>query len=523
MRKLLATLLALLIALGGCAWAEAAGAEVLETEQALTVEAFVEEELTSEDVPVEAADAEPAPEEADEAELICEGMEEPTEDDVAEANPSTTPGLLTIGDFTYMVHSNAGSARVLSYKGEGGDVVIPGKVARYTVRGIGDEVFQFNSAITSVKIPDSVTSIGDCAFERCSNLRTLDLGSGVETIGELAFAFTPLEEITIPASVTSVGERAFFYCDRAKKLTLREGLTVIGERMFEQCDSLTEVTIPGSVDTIPYCAFYECDQLQEVTVREGVKTIGQSAFIYCNALKTVYLPGSLTDINDWAFQTLIRWLPHGYQYCVIPGLEIRCTGSGGKAPEYAYTHTAAGRGSFDLTKCKVFAPPQTYTGKARKPAPVVLLEIPYNNNVNRVVLRQNTDYAVTGYKNNKKVGAASVTVEGVGLSAGEAKGAFEITPKGTTVKSAKSSKAGQLTITWKKQATQSDGYEIACTPDGDPENPVITLIKGAKTVKKTVKGLHSGEVYYVNIRTWKKVKGVKYYSDWSEGKEYTVK
>ena len=64
--------------------------------------------------------------------------------------------------------------------------------------------------ITSIVIPDTVTSIGDYAFSRCGNLTTITIPNSVTTIGAYAFQHCySLSSLTIPSSVTSIAGVAF--------------------------------------------------------------------------------------------------------------------------------------------------------------------------------------------------------------------------------------------------------------------------------------------------------------------------
>ena len=88
----------------------------------------------------------------------------------------------------------------------------------YEVLGIGyssDRIYPFKDCqkITSVIIPNSVTSIERHAFDNCSGLTSVSIGNGVTSIGASAFSgCSGLTSVTIPNSVTSIGEYAFCDC-----------------------------------------------------------------------------------------------------------------------------------------------------------------------------------------------------------------------------------------------------------------------------------------------------------------------
>lgn len=104
-------------------------------------------------------------------------------------------------------------AYLFGYYGDETEITLPeydGKT--YT---IGAKAFHDNSMLTSVTIPDSVTSIGDYAFYWCTNLTSVIIGNNVTSIGQCAFyRCSNITSITIPASVTNIGKNAFVNCSK---------------------------------------------------------------------------------------------------------------------------------------------------------------------------------------------------------------------------------------------------------------------------------------------------------------------
>ena len=152
----------------------------------------------------------------------------------------------------------------------------------------------------------------------------------------------------------------------------------------------------------------------------------------------------------------------------------------------------------------------------------------YNGKYQRpsVSVFDSKDNNITGkcrvtYSNNKKVGRARVKVscntDQYSFTAYEY---FTITPKKTSIR--KAAKDGNsLTVTWKKQSSQADGYEIQySTKKSFKASATKTVrVKGSKKTEKTIKNLDPGKKYYVRIRTYKKVSSRKYYSEWSKAKK----
>lgn len=154
-----------------------------------------------------------------------------------------------------------------------------------------------------------------------------------------------------------------------------------------------------------------------------------------------------------------------------------------------------------------------YNGKQQKPG------ITVKDNSGKTV--QSANYKAV-YKNNKNVGEGSVTITFLGKYTGIVKKTFKIVPKGTAIVKLKARKKG-FSVKWKKQKTQTSGYEIQYTTN--------KKFKGAKTLKNIKPGKTSGNIsklkagkkYYVRIRTYKMVKGKKYASGWSKKKTVTTK
>ncbi|MEY8606677.1 leucine-rich repeat domain-containing protein [Muribaculum intestinale] len=158
------------------------------------------------------------------------------------------------------------------------------------------------SGLTSVTIPNSVTSIGQRVFENCSGLTSVTIGNSVTSIGYYAFSGCyGLTSVTIPNSVTSIRERAFSGCSGLTSVTIPNSVTSIGERAFSGCSGLTSVTIGNSVTSIGYYAFDGCYGLTSVTIPNSVTTIVQSAFSNCRGLTSVTIGNSVTSIGKYAF------------------------------------------------------------------------------------------------------------------------------------------------------------------------------------------------------------------------------
>jgi len=171
-----------------------------------------------------------------------------------------------------------------------------------SVTSIGDFAFR-GTPLTSITIPNAVTNIGSEAFYECSSLSSLTFAptSSLAIIGGTAFRSCGLTSITIPNSVTDIGVSAFRQ-NPFTTVTLGTGLITIAESAFQSCSSLTSITIPNNVTSIGIYAFRGCTNLATATIGTGVTSIGGYAFEGCVSLTSVSIPNSVTSIGGYAFQ-----------------------------------------------------------------------------------------------------------------------------------------------------------------------------------------------------------------------------
>lgn len=279
----------------------------------------------------------------------------------------------------YVLNNEEKTAEVVQPSGfrYQGDIVVPDTVKQdgtaYAVTSLGEGAFM-QSKLTSMQLPkQTLRVIGPYAFLESWGLTTVDIPETVTTIGTAAFAAYDLTHMHIPASVTKMGRGAVGECPALESITVADGnthfgvfdgvlmdkaqtrlicypaklagktytvpttVTSIDGRAFESQAYLTSVTIPASVTELTYRMFYGASSLAEINIDPAnpaycsadgvvytadkdtllvypagkttkfytldfpVKTIDISAFTHATHLQTVAIPEGVTTIRQSAF------------------------------------------------------------------------------------------------------------------------------------------------------------------------------------------------------------------------------
>ncbi len=256
--------------------------------------------------------------------LLFAGCGGTVQEPIEPGETGTTEGLeyYSLPDGTFAV--SAGTTLYLS------EIIIPETYKGKAVSTILPEAFQNATNLTSITIPDSVTSIGDSAFNGCTGLTSITIPNSVTSIGNSSFSgCTSLTSITIPNSVTSIGDSAFYRCTNLTSITIPNSVTSIGKGAFADCSSLESITlpfvgatkdgtggtnfgyifgtwsystnndyVPASLKTVVITggtsigntAFYGCTGLTSITIPDSVTSIGKGAFANCSSLESITLP-----------------------------------------------------------------------------------------------------------------------------------------------------------------------------------------------------------------------------------------
>ena len=149
------------------------------------------------------------------------------------------------------------------------------------VKSIGEYVFGYCSSLTSVTIPDSITTIDYYAFDGCDSL-AYNEENGLKYLGNPDNPYLYLMKANQDIETAQINNRC----------------KVIVDRAFFNCSGLTNITIPNSVTSIGVWAFRYCSKLTSVTIGNGVTSIELGAFDNCTNLKNIVLFPSVPPTLD---------------------------------------------------------------------------------------------------------------------------------------------------------------------------------------------------------------------------------
>ena len=441
------------------------------------------------------------------------------------------------------------------------EVILP-----HSLKGIKESAFYNCKNLEKADLPSNLKYVGTRAFKACTSLKKIDLPESLETIYSSAFngctsakgklflrkslyielyAFScckGLEEIVFEDGFTMdnfTSARAltiFDHCEGVKKLYIPGSMKSIDLR-FAYFTSLTDVTISEGVEDPPL--FYNCNSLEKITLPKSAKDAG--SYESCKKLKSVKIqskigvkyPGSFYNCPNlksltfpFGVDSIISYPqspPMGYiqeedengKTIAVPLKGFKIYGKKCKAlTEYCKKHDFKFIDMYDVKNAKVTGvSSKTYTGKSIKPKITVKLV--------GTELKKGTDYTVK-YSNTKKVGTAKVTIKGKGKYKGTLTKTFKINPKPTELTKLTAKKKG-FKAYWKKNKSQTSGYQLQYSIYKSFKNAKKVTVKGYKTGARTVKDLKSKKKYFVRVRAYKVVDGKKYYSKWSDSKTVRVK
>ncbi len=140
-----------------------------------------------------------------------------------------------------------------------------------------------------------VLGIGSCTDPEIV-IPTVHNGVKITKIENFAFAYeTGITSIIIPDTVTEIGSCAFYKCDNLKNVDIPDSVTKIGQQAFAECASIASIVLPRGLRSVQQMMFYGCKSLVSLTISSNVNSLGSDLFYSVKNLKSIYYDGSLSD------------------------------------------------------------------------------------------------------------------------------------------------------------------------------------------------------------------------------------
>ncbi len=206
------------------------------------------------------------------------------------------PGSVTeVGDYTFYDCDNLKRA-----------------IIQEGVVSIGNGAFQDCISLEGVAIPGSVKK-ADSLFYNCPKLKTagpvgrscnIELGQMESIPHAIFYECSSLTSVIIPESVTSIKMNSFGHCTGLTSVTIPDNVTSIGDFAFYGCTNLNDITISENVTSLGLWVFSDCSSLLSIRIPSGVTKLDRGLFSDCSSLRSIIIPRSVTSIAVDTFENV---------------------------------------------------------------------------------------------------------------------------------------------------------------------------------------------------------------------------
>ena len=204
----------------------------------------------------------------------------------------------------FMTTTNWGSNCIrldkVSY-GISGEFTVPDEISGRSVVSIGSQAFRYQTGMTAINLPNSISTIGDRAFQFCYDLKTVDLSAtSVTRIEDYTFDTCALGSFTFPLNIVSIGEGAFIRTGNVNAMPA--SVTTIGDYAFAYRTEALGAYLPDNLFSIGAYSFAYCDGFILTNEDTGLTIIGPYAFYNTVLSLNTRIPAAVTTIGDSAFE-----------------------------------------------------------------------------------------------------------------------------------------------------------------------------------------------------------------------------
>ncbi len=425
-------------------------------------------------------------------------------------------GVLPITAQAQEFSGSCGENVTYKFNDETGILTISGTGAMNDFSEVNPEYYTYRSDIVSVVIQEGVTYIGTYAFSNYQNIINVEIPASVREIGKNAFA-NCIHLIDVYFSGT-VNEWNTVTIGSANTYIV-EYANIVFKNIAEPVYKIKYDFNGGTKDKKESYIEYQVCYVPDVTVANFITRLDVVApegkeldYIEANGYK--YEIGSSFIFSENTTYKYFWKDAHTHKF--VKTVKKATLESNGSIVKKCSCGATSGSKTiiYRPKKFKLSKSTYTYDGKAKKPSVSVT-----DANGKKI---GSSNYTLTYAKGRKNVGSYNISIKFKGNYSGTKKVSFVINPKGTSIVSLTSPKKKCIKVTWKKQTSQTTGYEIiyGTTPKFGVFNTVT--VKGNKNTSKTIKVFYS-ERLYVKVYTYKIVKGETYYSTSANMKVIDVK
>lgn len=229
-----------------------------------------------------------------------------------------------VGNVLYFLDKASGT--ITGFAGEPKDITIPTSLGGYNVVSIGYRAFAGSPTLTSVVIPDGITTVSAEAFAACPNLSRIEINSTVSYIGNKAFAnCTNLSYVNMKGLPGYIESSAFdntnWVIDSSSEFVM------LGSSTLLRYNGVAEVVnIPSGVKSIASNAFAYNEAVKEVFLPSTVEKIGDNAFVHCKNLEKITIPTTVSHIGAGAFDDTAWLFGQDTDFVTVNGILVSYKG-----------------------------------------------------------------------------------------------------------------------------------------------------------------------------------------------------
>ncbi|MBE5938198.1 MAG: leucine-rich repeat domain-containing protein [Lachnospiraceae bacterium] len=367
-----------------------------------------------------------------------------------------------------------------------------------TVTWLGEGIFSECAKLTSVTLPvnSDITEVPESMFNYCSSLKSITIPSGYTTIGNSAFQNSALAGIYLPDTITDINASAFYSASELQvvQFTSQTVPTFSGESHFSYTFDTLKIVAPAGLETTYMTAMKNADNT--LGIPENAEFVGASAAITVipklqgeiTVTGTIYENQPISGLVITG--TFLNALDNTPVMGVISWVEpSKAFAKGYVSEKLIWNFTPdASYGAGALTISGVYDFYQTVEA-----APATVNQLTNNTNNNSTGTNNYNNY----FNNNNNTSTSLVSLSK------------------PAIKKAKKKGSKKAVITIKKYIKGATGYQIAVSTKKNKGFKIKKTIKSPYTLSATIKGLKKGKKYYVKVRAYTVVNGVRVYSGYS--------